>query len=971
MIIKRFLTPKWQHSNPQKRKQALLKLENKHSDYEDILKQLALDPNTEIAQLAISRMQNLQTLGELLNQERNENRQQDFIKRATDILCANENKSPSEAEKLRFVDSCHQQELLVHISNRALDQTLQLAALKKIHSEDDLINVACQSSSPTIRLAATEKVYSPDKLLILSKQLRGRDKASYRLVKDRLTLENEKRAKQKENIQIREALLSAIESLASKSYFPQYPQKFALLKKQWSEIEVQYRSSELEQRFQQASLLCQALVEEKRAEEHQQQERLAAAEELITTCETLESEIEDFNQNIQSEQIDIPAISALIKTQQIRWKAAEELTKASADVAQRYHNATSYFKLAIQAYQQYKSHEEQLKQLLSGEQSLAQLNELKTLLQNIAWPQARYKPELLDRAAEALGNEKKTLEANKRGSQQNLKAIQTKLEQLNAAIEAGSLKTANHLHRDIRQAEKDGALNQRTLQRFKLLGGQLKELNDWQGFSSSHKKEELCEKMEALISKPCAPEDKANQIKLLQEQWKQSGASSNQALWQRFKSASDTAYEPCKAYFSQQAEVRQKNLLERESICQQLDHFITNNDWQSANWPAAQEILRSAKQQWKQFSPVDRSKGNAAQKQFNNLLDRLNQLIRDEQAKNVGKKESLIAAAEKLLELSDETEAIEQAKQLQASWKTIGITPRKKDEQLWKTFRQHCDALFERRDQSRRQVQEDRNQQLDQAKKLCEQLENAARLSNIQILETPDLAAQINKKLKALTNLPKGQEEVLRKRYNKAAKNFSTLMEQAQLVHKQTQLEHLRTLVEWLNTLSNQAEQLNTDQLEEKWQALATDIPSSWLVPFANRYQAIINNEAVAPQTEQENTTKHKALLCIRMEILAGLESPKEAETERMAYQVSRLSEGMKSSKDSSSNAGKSTKNSSEAAVEIELEWLNLLEPVQTAKDENEQTKLERRFELARSAFWSHNTNETKTTHQQELESSL
>jgi|GEM_PF-448505 len=972
MIIKRFLKPKWQHSDPEKRKQGLLKLDNKHNDYADILRQLARDPNKEVSQLAISRMHNLQTLGELLNQETNENRQQDFIKRVADILSTKGSESPSETDKLSFVDRCQQQELLVHLSNQAVDQTIQLAALKQILSEDDLINIACQSNSPTIRLAATERVSSHDKLLTLSKQLRGRDKTTYRLVKDRLALENEKRTKQKENIQLRENLLSAIENLAPKSYFPQYPQKFALLKKQWSEIEEQYRPSELEHRFQQASLLCQALVEEKRAEEQQRQESLAAAEELINTCETLEREIEDFNQNIQNEKIDIPAISALIKTQQIRWQAAEELTKASSDVAQRYNSAISHFELAIQAYQQYQSHEEQLKKLISGEQGSVQFNELKTLLKGISWPQALYKPELLVRAAEVLGDEKITLESNKKEDQQKLKTIQAKLEELNTAIEAGSLKTANHLHKNIRQAEKDGALNQRTLQRFKLLAGQLKELNDWQGFSSSHKKEELCEKMETLINKSCDPEDKANQIKLLQEQWKQSGASSDQALWLRFKSASDIAYEPCKAYFAQQTDVRKKNLLERENICQQLDHFIENNDWQNANWPAAQEIYRSAKQQWKEFSPVDRTKGNAVQKQFNNLLDKLNQLIRNEQTNNIGKKESLIATAEKLLELSDEAEAIEQAKQLQTSWKTIGITPRKKDDQLWKKFRQHCDALFERRDQSRRQAQQDRNQQLDQAKKLCEQLENVANLSSAQVLETPDLASQVNKKLKALTDLPKNQEENLRKRYNKAAEDFSTLLEQAKLLHKQTQLQQLRTLAEWLNTLWLQAEQIDTDQLEKKWQALIIGIPSSWLTPFSKRYQNIINKTAPS-QTEQEKTTKDKSLLCIRMEILAGLNSPEEAKAERMAYQVSRLSEGMKSTKGSSSNADKSAGSPSKTAIEIELEWLNILNPAQTPENQNELAKLEERFELARAAFWSLYSNETTPSapHKQELKSSL
>ncbi|MBL4607106.1 MAG: DUF349 domain-containing protein [Pseudomonadales bacterium] len=952
MIISRFLKPKWQHSNPATRKQSILKLDSKQKDYTDILALLALDPNTDVAQLAISYIHQLPLLNELLNKETSETRQQQaLVTRIIDIVCDKGGKAPSEAEKLTFIAHCQRQDLLVCLSNQASDQTIQRAALEKVLSEEDLVEIACQSNSPAIRLAAVEKVHSHENLLKLNKQIRGRDKTVYRLVKDRLAIENEKQAKQKEAIQLRENLLSSIEALAQKTHSPQYPQKFALLQKQWSELDEQYRPSDMEKRFQQAGILCQTLVDEKKATEQQQKKSLAAAQELSNTCEALERSINDLSQNLQAEQLDIPAANAVIKTQQIRWEAASETSKPPSDLLKRYSALTYRLEDAIQAYQRYQTHEEKLKKLLSEEKKSTRFNEIKTLLNVISWPPSLDQPAQLKLAQEMLGVEKSVLKESKTEGQKKLKSIQLKLQELEAAIESGALKAANRLHKEVHQAEKDGVLNKNTQQRFALLGGQLKNLNGWQGFSSAHKKEELCEKMEALVSSSSELDDKASQIKLLQEQWKQSGASSDQALWVRFKSASDIAYEPCKAYFAQLADVRKKNLQERKGICEQLNDFIQNNDWVNANWQAAQEINRTARQQWKQFSPVDRTKGNAVQKQFNELLDKLSQLIQAEQTINIEKKESLIAEAKELMALNDEKEAIEKAKQLQTTWKTIGITPRKKDEILWKKFRQHCDALFERREHSQRQAHEDRNQQVTQARQLCEQLENASQASPEKLLEAPDLATQINKHIKALTDLPKDQGDILRKRYQKAAKTFALQLEKAKTLQQQLQLKNVKTLAEWLNTLASRLEETSIEQLEQEWLPLTSDIPTQWLSSFSERFQSAINKGSNTHQTDPKKIPGNLSLLSIRMEILAGLESPEEAKTDRMAYQVSRLSEKMKSVKKSVPSPDESAKDKIEKAVSIELEWLNLLSEAQ--EKPNDFKTLESRFELARSELWS------------------
>ena len=966
MIIKRFLRPKWKHANPEIRKQSIAKLDSKHKDYTSILKLLAQDPSPEVAHLAISKILDLQTLHEQLSQDTNSPRQQALINQIVDIFCDKDSSLSNETEKLAFIQNCQHRELLICLATKVEQQTIQLAVVGKVDTEEDLEAIAIQCNSSSIRLVAAEKIHQYENLLRLSKQVRGRDKAVYRLIKDRLALENEKRVKQAENNQFRDDLLNTIENLAKKTYFPQYSQKFSLIQHQWNELGEQYRSTEFDKKFQQASHLCQAFVDEKKAEQQKQQETLTASNEFTKICQRLESHFTELNGNIQDEQADLLSSNTLIETQQALWQTANALVTPPSDLLQRYKNIMTRHEHIARACQQYQQTREQLETLLSHEKESLQLEAIKALLGDINWPQDFLKPSLLDQATNALETEKKHLIEHKRESQLELKTIQTKLQKLSTAIDAGSLKTANRLHKEIHQAEIRGTLsqNKNTQQQFKQLGGQLKELNDWQGFSSSNKKTELCEKMEALIDHPCDPDDKAKQIKLLQESWQKSGSSSNQALWVRFKKASDIAYEPCKSYFAQHAEIRQNNLQERGNICQQLDTFIEKNDWQNANWQAAVEINRTAKQQWKHFSPVERSKGNLLQKQFNLLLGKLDELIQTEQRQNTEKKESIIRDAENLLSLSDEREAIEKAKQLQAKWKTIGITPRNRDDKLWKVFRQHCDALFERRDQARRSAQNQQTQQLNQAKSLCEQLENASKSLPEVLLETPGLASQIDKQLKSLKDLPKEQADSLRKRYQRAADVFAKHLASARNLLQQQQLQKVRNLADWLNA--------STEQTEQQWQALIEGIPPSWLEPFSRQHHANINSQAVKQvedvetRGESEKAHQAKALLCIRMEILAGVDSPEEAKSERMAYQVDRLSREMKSSLDISLHPKEASPDKIETAIQIELEWLNL-----SLLDKS--SSQEKRFELARTNLWSQNSGASvsNTSHQSELENSL
>ena len=84
---------------------------------------------------------------------------------------------------------------------------------------------------------------------------------------------------------------------------------------------------------------------------------------------------------------------------------------------------------------------------------------------------------------------------------------------------------------------------------LKAMTQQLEDMRDWQVFATAPKKEALVADMEALVDSEWRAELLADKIHDLQQQWKAlTGGRSDQALWERFQTAGDQAFEPCRAF---------------------------------------------------------------------------------------------------------------------------------------------------------------------------------------------------------------------------------------------------------------------------------------------------------------------------------------------------------------------------------------------------------------------------------------
>jgi hypothetical protein len=233
------------------------------------------------------------------------------------------------------------------------------------------------------------------------------------------------------------------------------------------------------------------------------------------------------------------------------------------------------------------------------------------------------------------------------------------------------------------------------------LDDRLNELKDWKSYAAAPKRSELIERMEKLIDAKLPPRELADEIKRLQAQWKtvsRGVAEESDEDWQRFQTAAQTAYQPCKEYFTEQARQRAENLEKRKTLLDRLAVFESSQNWEQPDWRLLGTVLGEARQEWRDASPVDREAGRAAQETFDAAIARLQGRLDEERERNLRQKKNLVARAKHFLAATDTRKAADEIKQLQLKWKAVGITPREEDRALWEEFRLHCDAAFQRRE---------------------------------------------------------------------------------------------------------------------------------------------------------------------------------------------------------------------------------------------------------------------------------
>ena len=258
----------------------------------------------------------------------------------------------------------------------------------------------------------------------------------------------------------------------------------------------------------------------------------------------------------------------------------------------------------------------------------------------------------------------------------------------------------------------------------------LNELKDWKEHAAAPKRAALIQEMEALIGATLDPRALADRIQQLQDDWKtvsKGVVSDSDADWQRFHEAAQSAYQPCREYFEVQAQLRQANSREAQGNPRPAPRLRGRAKRRAGGLRRAGGRAQEAPQEWRRHFPVERALGPELQEEFDATIGRLQSRLAAWHARNAGEKQSLIRRAASFSACRMFARLSEAIKRLQAQWKELGAAARDRSRCLWETFRGHCDAVFQKRQQALTDYTASLQANKARAARLCEKLEAARR----------------------------------------------------------------------------------------------------------------------------------------------------------------------------------------------------------------------------------------------------
>jgi hypothetical protein len=446
----------------------------------------------------------------------------------------------------------------------------------------------------------------------------------------------------------------------------------------------------------------------------------------------------------------------------------------------------------------------------------------------------------------------------------------------------------------------------------------LEELKDWRTFSVAPKREELLLEIESLIESTLEPPVLARQIRELQQQWRtlHKGAGEDFALErERFRELAQRAYEPCRLYFAAQAESRAANLLRREELLQRLHAFSTRQTTPDPDWRLILQVLAEARREWRQYFPVEREAARSTQARFDALAGALQDRLNAEYARNVTAKRALIERAGRLLELPDTRKAIDEVKELQSAWKTIGLVARDVAETLWEEFRLHCDAVFRRREEESVAWLAGLEANRSKALALCEDVERISGLTGTELLAGVRQLEDLRTGFEGL-ELPRAGARELRNRFERALERCLDALAAQRARDAQRVWSEVFAVADRIRALAlatvRSADSEARGALRQQAEAAFTSV-SEW--PKGARALLERSLELAAAGTVSADIAANEEalrVLCVRAEILAEVPSALEDQTLRREQQMQRLLRSM----------GQGTVRVADQLEELFAEWI-------------------------------------------------
>ena len=647
-----------------------------------------------------------------------------------------------------------------------------LRAAEHIDDASERASALLDNNRADVRLAVAQEIWAPTVLAEVEKAARDRDKAVHRLARERLASLRTASTRRDSEDDRTESLLRAAVALDDDD--AHYDTRREIIERDWRGHLAALAETDTElARFGVVARDLEAIrgrlpprrPAPKVAPKRVGEDFDALLAEAATLRDAVLAAIAD---------ADADACSALEQQASAlagRWNVSADLKPPSDPLSERFRAAMAAISTSCGALERATRLAEESERLLqkpvpepaqgdSIEQVRkairSQSRSVERLLERYAWPDGLPLPagaQALAQRQEALANAEQQCVA---AAEALAEQMATGISELEKAIAEGAAHDALGKDRQLRDLANQ--LPPDAMRRFSpelaSLGNRVRELRDWRTFAEAPKRRDLSAQMEALADNPLEVHEQADAVKALREQWNALGGVDSRRdrdSRKRFDRAAERAFEPCRTYFKEQAERRKFNLEQRQAIVDALAAYLEDNDWTQADWRGAEQVLRQARAEWRQYHPMDRKAGRVLAERFEKFAGDLHGKLKEAWGRNLERKEKIVAEATEVRESTQTATAKADAmKDLQRQWKAVGPVPRRQDQRLWKLFRAECDAVFEARDTAHdRHV--DRRRAIEDTEALLAELE---RRVDIDPALDRDTVADYESRLPAFDTLP-------------------------------------------------------------------------------------------------------------------------------------------------------------------------------------------------------------------------
>lgn len=299
---------------------------------------------------------------------------------------------------------------------------------------------------------------------------------------------------------------------------------------------------------------------------------------------------------------------------------------------------------------------------------------------------------------------------------------------------------------------------------------ELKELDRKKNFDL---KIELCVKAEQLADQDDI-KDVIKQLNDLHEEFKHIGPvpqSDQEALWERFKSASDAIYAKRKDYYEQLKQELKVNQSAKEALAEKVMAYADFNSDKISEWNSKTKEILAIQKEWEAIGSIPKERAKKVNKQFwaafkgfFNKKGQFFKVIEEERKNNLKLKQLLVDKAESLKESDDFQNTSEELKKLQQEWKDIGPVPEKYRNDIFNKFKKACDHFFNRRRKNSQVVEKEYELNLKSKEALCVELEQMIKSEKIDMKRVKAIEAE----WAAIGFVPRNSVKSIHKRYTDA-----------------------------------------------------------------------------------------------------------------------------------------------------------------------------------------------------------